>query len=158
MLMIRKGIQRDAETIAAFQMAMAMETESVILDRQKVLAGVKHVLENPSLGYYLVAESNQAVAGCLMALYEWSDWRNGWVLWIHSVYVAPDHRRLGIFQAMYETIRAQVASERDLYGIRLYVDGRNHRAMEVYRRCGMDDSHYALFEWMKDEESGLAEI
>ena len=84
-----------------------------------------------------------------MITYEWSDWRNGNVYWIQSVYVLPEYRGKGVFKEMYLHIKLSVKETPGLSGIRLYVDKHNHRAQKVYNKIGMDGSHYQLFEWMK---------
>jgi ribosomal protein S18 acetylase RimI-like enzyme len=146
----RAAARSDAATIVAFQQAMARETEEVELDFDTVTRGVAAVFDAPStLGRYFVAESGDAVIASLMLTYEWSDWRNGNVWWIQSVYVAPDFRRRGIYAGLYAHVRALAESDPAIRGIRLYVDRRNTSAQEVYRRLGMNGDHYQVFEWMK---------
>lgn len=149
MIIIRRGEAEDIDMIATFQVAMAKETESLDLELPVVTEGVRNIITNPQIGYYLLAEHEGKTAGCMMALYEWSDWRNGNVVWLHSVYIDPVKRRLGIFRKMYEQIKQEVSENSDFFGIRLYVDNRNSGAINVYRNLGMDDCHYRLFEWMK---------
>jgi GNAT superfamily N-acetyltransferase len=139
----------DAPAIIEFQLAMARETEELDLDREILTQGVHALFSDPSLGRYFVAERDEEVAGSLMITYEWSDWRNGMVWWIQSVYVAPAHRRQGIYAGLYAHVRDLVDAEPNVRGIRLYVDRRNTSAQEVYTRLGMDGGHYQVFEWMK---------
>ena len=87
--------------------------------------------------------------GCLLTIPEWSDWRNGTVLWIHSVYVAPEFRKRGVFQTLYSHLKDNVAHSTDLRGLRLYVDKTNSVAQKVYSELGMNNQHYHLYEWMK---------
>jgi GNAT superfamily N-acetyltransferase len=139
---------QDTEQIACFQTAMAWETEALALDTGAVRAGVRRVFEEPSRGFYLVArQAGGKVVGCLLLLREWSDWRNADVWWMHSVYVAPDHRRAGIFKRLFREAE-RLARDAGARGIRLYVDRANRRAMEVYRRLGLGNEHYDLFEKM----------
>ncbi len=147
---IRKGQDNDLEAIAGFQIAMALETENYRLDRGTVLKGVGAVLKNPGLGIYYVAVAGDRVVGSLLTTYEWSDWRNGTVLWIQSVYVDTAYRKKGIYGGLYSHVKALVASDSSMKGIRLYVDESNKKAMEVYARLGMNGEHYRVFEWMKD--------
>jgi len=86
----------------------------------------------------------------LLTTYEWSDWRNGTVLWIQSVYVDLLFRKRGVYAALYSHIKVLVADDKSLKGIRLYVDESNQKAMEVYARLGMNGEHYRVFEWMKE--------
>jgi ribosomal protein S18 acetylase RimI-like enzyme len=145
----RDAVRADAQTIIEFQIAMARETEEVELARDVLTRGVEAVFADPSLGRYFIAERDGVVAGSLMITYEWSDWRNGLVWWIQSVYVDPAHRRRGIYAGLYEHVKKLVEPEPGIRGIRLYVDLRNVSAQEVYKRLGMDGGHYQVYEWMK---------
>jgi ribosomal protein S18 acetylase RimI-like enzyme len=145
----REATPADAEAIVEFQVAMARETEDVTLEREVTTAGVHAVFANPSHGRYFVAESGGKPVASLMITYEWSDWRNGVVWWIQSVYVAPELRRRGVYAGLYSHVKAMVDAEPSIRGIRLYVDERNKPAQEVYTRLGMNGEHYKVFEWMK---------
>lgn len=145
----REGVPTDAEAIVDFQVAMARETEDLDLEREVTTKGVHAVFADPSHGRYFVAESGGRVVASLMITYEWSDWRNGVVWWIQSVYVIPEFRRQGVYAGLYRHVKAMVDAEPAIRGIRLYVDERNTRAQEVYARLGMNGEHYKVFEWMK---------
>ena len=148
-LEIRKGQNSDCESIARFQIEMAWETENYRLDKETVLKGVEAVLNNESLGSYYVAVSGNQVVASLLTTFEWSDWRNGTVLWIQSVYVDGLFRKRGVYASLYNHVKMLVAADDSLKGIRLYVDESNSDAREVYTRLGMDGEHYRVFEWMK---------
>jgi GNAT superfamily N-acetyltransferase len=147
--MVRDATPADAEAIVEFQIAMARETEELELDRDILTRGVHALFANPSLGRYYIAEADGRAVGSLMITYEWSDWRNGMVWWIQSVYVVRDHRRKGVYASLYAHVRGLVDDEPSIRGIRLYVDTRNKVAQEVYTRLGMSGEHYRVFEWMK---------
>lgn len=53
---IRHARAADADTVATFNMAMAFETEGKRLLPAVVGAGVRRLLAEPGLGFYLVAE------------------------------------------------------------------------------------------------------
>ncbi len=144
----RGGRRDDANAIVDFQQAMARETEEVTLDRDVVTRGVKAVFDDPSRGRYFVAEAEGRVVASLLITYEWSDWRNGVVWWIQSVYVGPEYRKRGVYAGLYSHVKQ--TADASVKGIRLYVDRRNKPAQEVYRRLGMDGDHYLVFEWMKN--------
>ncbi|MGE4585845.1 MAG: GNAT family N-acetyltransferase [Mangrovibacterium sp.] len=150
-MIIRKANPNDALQIISFQIALAAETEKLRLDPHVVTLGVNAVFKDPSKGNYYVAEKNRQLIGSLLTTYEWSDWRNGTVLWIQSVYVLPEFRRKGIYRALYGHIRELVDNTQELKGIRLYTDKNNKTAQRVYERLGMSDEHYHLFEWLKNE-------
>jgi len=148
-LSIRKALQSDCDSIVRFQEEMAWHTEKLTLDHDTVLKGVNAVLSNEALGTYYIAETEGQVVGALLTTYEWSDWRNGTVLWIQSVYVDTPHRKKGIYRTLYNHIKSIVSKDDTLKGIRLYVDETNQTAREVYARLGMNGEHYRVFEWMK---------
>ena len=147
----REAIRADADVIVDFQIAMARETEDLELDRAVCTKGVKAVFENPMHGRYFVAEHDGRVVASTLITYEWSDWRNGVVWWIQSVYVAPGARRQGVYAGLYDHLQELARGEASVRGIRLYVDHRNTPAQQVYARLGMDGEHYRLFEWMKGD-------
>jgi RimJ/RimL family protein N-acetyltransferase len=151
-LSVRPGEPEDAATIVDFQLRMARETEELGLDPETLRRGVAAVFADPGKGRYWIAERGGErieTVGCLLTTYEWSDWRNGVILWIQSVYVVPEERGRGVYRALYERVRRQVAEAGDLKGIRLYVEKRNAAAQRVYERLGMTREHYDLFEWLK---------
>lgn len=147
---IRPGLLFDIDVIADFQVKMAFETENGLkLDPPTVNKGVSAVMDDPSKGKYWLAEVDGNVVGCLLTVPEWSDWRNGTVLWIHSVYVMPEFRKNGVYKALYAHLKDMVQTSNEYRGLRLYVDKTNMRAQEVYEKLGMNGEHYHLYEWMK---------
>ena len=146
---IRPGLFYDIDVLAQLQVQMAWETEEFKLNPPTVTLGVQAVIDDPAKGKYWIAEVDGKVAGCLLTVPEWSDWRNGTILWIHSVYVLPAYRGKGLYKALYEHVQNLVKTDGKTYkGIRLYVDKRNTTAQEVYNKLGMNGEHYQLFEWM----------
>ena len=139
----------DAEDIAAFNEVMAKETEGKILLPDIVLAGVNTLLINPSQGFYVVAEIDSQVVGCLMITKEWSDWRNGVFWWIQSVFVKQEYRRRGIYRRMYQFIKQLANKKDDVCGFRLYVEQNNTIAKETYKELGMTQLPYLMFEASK---------
>lgn len=152
-LTIRPGEPGDAAAIVDFQLRMAHETEELGLDSEALRRGVAAVFADPGKGRYWIAErlfgETIETIGCLLTTFEWSDWRNGVILWIQSVYVVPEERGRGVYRALYERVKRLVDESPDLKGIRLYVEKRNAAARQVYERLGMTREHYDLFEWLK---------
>lgn len=146
---IRPGLLFDIQIIADFQEKMAWETEQLKLDPATVEKGVAAVFDDPTKGKYWLAECQGEVVGCLLTVPEWSDWRNGTVMWIHSVYVKPNFRKLGVFKLLYTHLKEMVETSTDLRGLRLYVEKANDRAQKVYEALGMSGEHYHLYEWLK---------
>ncbi len=149
MIEIRKGKLSDTERIVELQVRMAQETEGLGLDKTVVGRGVQGVFQEPARGTYWVAEEKGKVVGVLLAIPEWSDWRNATVLWIHSLYVIPEARGQGVFKKLYLNLEKQVQQSPELAGLRLYVDKQNKSAQKVYEKLGMNKHHYELYEWLK---------
>ena len=146
---IREATLSDVETVIRFQIALAKETESLVLDHHVVAKGVNAVFTDRQKGVYWVAENHKNVIASLLTIPEWSDWRNGTVLWIHSVYVLPEYRKMGIFRKLYCHLKERVEQQDSLKGLRLFVDRRNENAEKVYQALGMSAEHYKLYEWLK---------
>ncbi|MEJ2546123.1 MAG: GNAT family N-acetyltransferase [Calditrichaceae bacterium] len=144
-IIINKANLDDAEFIAEFNRKMARETENLELDGNVILNGVKNLMKQPELGFYIVAKIDNQVCGCLMITKEWSDWRNGLIWWIQSVYIHPDHRRQGIFRKMYQFIM-DYAKEQGIIGLRLYVEHSNSIAQKTYTELGMRKCDYHIYE------------
>jgi GNAT superfamily N-acetyltransferase len=150
---IRSATLADAPTLARYNAAMALETEHKVLDPNLLTPGVERAISHSQAARYYLADIDNQVVGQLMVTFEWSDWRNADFWWIQSVYVHPDFRSQGVFKFLYRHVE-QLAREAGACGLRLYVERDNTRAQEVYRRLGMSDSGYAVFEadWTKESQ------
>ena len=126
---------------------MAMESEGIALDPSAVEQGVVRVFEEPRWGHYYVADGADGLLGSVLIQYEWSDWRNAVVWWIHSVYVIPNQRRRGLFTRFFETIQGEAAAA-CVKGLRLYVEKENSTAKACYQSLGMTSQRYDLYEIM----------
>ena len=143
---VRSAVPGDAGTLVEFNRAMARETEGKELDPDLLRSGVDVLFAEPHRGAYRVAEIGGRVVGGLLVTYEWSDWRNADFWWIQSVYVRPEHRRHGVFRALYASVAAGAREAEGVCGLRLYVERENEAAQEVYRAVGMKKSVYLLYE------------
>ena len=148
-LSIRKAQTHDAAVIAQYNSAMALETEGKALVPERIGAGVQRLINDPSLGFYLVAERGGQVVGCLLVTNEWSDWRNGLFWWIQSVYIEPGSRRQGVYRRLYEAIRELARADPAICGFRLYVEKDNAPAQQTYESLGMGRTHYLIYEELK---------
>jgi ribosomal protein S18 acetylase RimI-like enzyme len=147
---IRNAHPDDADIIAAFNNAMAEETEGKSLDPGLIGPGVQQLLEDPTKGRYWVAETAGEIVGQILVTYEWSDWRDGMIWWIQSVYVVPGCRRQGVFSALYRHVESVAMTESRVCGIRLYVEKDNKRAQQTYDALGMVETDYRIMEVMLD--------
>ncbi len=145
---VEKAVPGDADAIAGFQEALVSETDHLTPDLERMRRGVRRVFEDPSVGTYLVARTDDgAPIGCLLLQREWSDWRDAFVWWIHSVYVAPEYRNRGVLRSMI-THAEELAREAGAAGLRLYVEVDNAVAQTAYRKVGLTASYYDFMEKM----------
>ena len=145
-IIIRQASLSDTPVIAEFNIRLAMETEDLRLDAACVNAGVAAILGDPTKGIYYVAEVGGTVAGQLMVTYEWSDWRNGNLWWIQSVYVKHEFRRLGVFRQLFRHLESVARGRPDVRGLRLYMHVDNSKARQTYENLGMHQTRYEVFE------------
>ena len=146
---IRRAASADADSLVAFNQAMAMETEGKALNALTLQGGVEAVFKDPNKGFYVVADDNGKIAAGLMVTFEWSDWRNAWFWWIQSVYVRPEYRGRMLYSKLYDFVRDIAGETRNVCGFRLYVERENSKAQRVYEKTGMDESHYLMYEAKK---------
>jgi len=154
-LRIRAAHANDRDLLAQWAVAMALETEHKQLDPHTVAAGVAAGLADSARARYFVAMREVLLAGeetvalpvgTLMLTREWSDWRNGDWWWIQSVYVPPQHRRQGVFAALYRYVEQAARDTAGVIGLRLYVERDNSAAQHTYAALGMSDAGYRIFE------------
>lgn len=145
---IRLATSADATVLVEFNAAMALETEGKNLLPEVIGAGVRGLLDNPVAGFYVLAETERAVAA-LMITKEWSDWRNGSFWWIQSVYVRPEARRQGVYRRLYRHVQEMAAKDPQVCGFRLYVERENSAAQAAYAALGMKETRYLVFEELK---------
>ena len=146
---IRNAKPKDIETIAKHNIKMALETENKHLDKEIITAGVSSIINDSSKGIYWVMEMNKIIIGQLMVTYEWSDWRNGMMWWIQSVYVPKEYRRQGVYSKMYKNLLDIAQIDSECCGIRLYVEKENKKAQKTYEKLGMKNAGYEVMEFNK---------
>ena len=124
-LSIRDARPDDLPLIVDFNLRLAEESEGKNLDRAVLTRGVRRALASPEMCRYFMAEVNGEVAGQTMITFELTDWRDGVLWWLQSVYVHPEFRKMGVFKGLFEHIAALARSSADVRGIRLYVEQAN---------------------------------
>ncbi len=144
-LTIRHARLDDAENVAEYNAAMAVETEDLELDRETLLRGVRRALSDEGICLYFVAEDAGRVVGQCMVTYEFSDWRDGWIWWFQSVYVHPDYRRKGVFRRLFEHVQREAAGRGDVRALRLYVEEENQVGKRTYAGLGMSHAGYEVW-------------
>ncbi|MBI3865818.1 MAG: GNAT family N-acetyltransferase [Planctomycetia bacterium] len=145
---IRLAGPDDWQSIVDFNFRLAVESEGKELNRSDVEPGVKAVLADARKGRYFVAEEKGRLVGQLMHTYEWSDWRNGEIWWLQSVYVVPEFRRQGVFRALFQRLKSEAEADPGVVGLRLYVEENNTRAHDTYRDLGLAPGGYFVMQRM----------
>jgi GNAT superfamily N-acetyltransferase len=145
-LTVRAATLADVPIIVEFNRRLAQESEGKILDPAVLTIGVTAALVDPHKALYFLAERQGTVVGQLSITFEWSDWRNGWLWWIQSVYVRGDARRQGVFRALYEHVYQTAKHNPEVIGLRLYVERENHSAQKTYVDMGMEWTSYLVLQ------------
>jgi GNAT superfamily N-acetyltransferase len=145
-LTIRRGTPADTPLVAEFNRRLALESEGKSLDPNLLALGVAAGLADPRKALYFIAEEDEKPLGQIMVTTEWSDWRNGWIWWIQSVYVRLDVRRRGVFRALFDHVYQAACRDLEVIGLRLYVERDNHAAQQTYLQMGMERTSYLVFE------------
>ena len=144
-IFVREADQLDVPTLVEYNLSLAYETENILLDKNVLRLGIKKALELNDCRY-IVAELENKIVGQTMITSEWSDWRNGVIWWIQSVYVSPDYRKRGVFQNILNYIENLAKEIPEIKALRLYVMKENQIARRAYRSLGMNNSGYLVYE------------
>ena len=143
---IRPAQFDDWPIIADFNTRLADETEGKRLELDTIAQGVRTLLSHPQHGRYFVACIQGRVVGQIMHTREWSDWRNGEIWWLQSVYVLSEFRQQGVFRAMFAHLQYLAETSPDVIGLRLYVEEHNTRAQAAYLSLGLQRGGYTVME------------
>jgi ribosomal protein S18 acetylase RimI-like enzyme len=149
---VRDAGPGDVPFIADSNHRLAEETEDKTLDRDLLVSGIRRGLANAGLCRYFIAEVEDRAVGTTMLTYELTDWRDGVIWWLQSVYVLPEFRNKGVFRSVYHHIETLARRRPEVRGLRLYVRRDNERAIQTYRALGMVDAGYEVLE--KDWANG----
>ena len=142
---IRKAHKNDLAILVNNNQALAQETEALELNKDVLQDGIKQALKRKECHYFVAVMAGKVV-GQTMITYEWSDWRNGIIWWVQSVYVHPNYRKQGVFRSLFFHIENLARSHPKVKAIRLYVMCSNNIGKLTYQRLGMNDSGYIVFE------------
>ena len=152
---IRDATVDDAAIIADYNNLLAEETEGRSLNPNRIGPGVVAILGDKNKGRYWVAEVDGQVVGQIAITYEWSDWRNGMLWYLQSVYVHKDFRRAGVYSALHGHVEALARETPEVVGIRLYVEKDNDRAQRTYANKGMTKTGYEMMQIIVQEPGDL---
>lgn len=150
-IVVRDAHLDDARTIFGFNQLLAQETENRHLPDDTLMQGIVTALEQKNrLRYWLAVtcEPNDSPMGQIAVSYEWSDWRNGWIWWLQSVYVDQNARKSGVFRALLNHVQSVAKTSSDVIGLRLYVEHENMPARMTYAKLGFVHAGYDVMELM----------
>ena len=142
---IREAVKSDITTIAKNNQALAYETENTNLNLDIITSGVSNALNREDC-HYFVAEINKMVVGQTLITYEWSDWRNGLIWWMQSVFVLFNFRKQGVYRNLFNHIENLARNNPKVKALRLYVIKNNQSGIKTYEALGMKDSGYIVYE------------
>jgi RimJ/RimL family protein N-acetyltransferase len=80
---------------------MAMETEKLELDMEKIEETMSYLAENKELGYALLAKNNDEVVGSLYISFFYNIYTHQREYWFESVFIEEKYRGKGIFKKMF---------------------------------------------------------
>ena len=147
---VRFATSEDLDTLVAFSICLAKESENRRLDPDTVRAGIRHLLGDPQ-AIVLVAldDDGRAVGEMMIGGREWSEWSDGQFWWVTSVYVRPDSRGRGHGHSLYRRVRELAhADALRVLGLRGCVNSDNTKAQPVLARLGRSANGYLVFEEM----------
>ena len=142
---IREAVKSDITILAKNNQALAYETENINLNLDIITSGVSNALNREDC-HYFVAEINKMVVGQTLITYEWSDWRNGLIWWIQSVFVLINFRKQGVYKTLFNHIENLARNNPKVKALRLYVVKNNQSGIKTYEALGMKDSGYIVYE------------
>ena len=145
MILCRSAIRDDLPYLVEGNQGIAQETEHSTLSKSTLTSGIEAVFNDANRGTYWIAADDQGIIGQLLITFEWSDWRNGQIWWIQSVYVWPRARRQGVFRTLLAEVTQQ-AQKAGVVELRLYAETTNETAHQAYLNQGFETGHYQVFE------------
>jgi GNAT superfamily N-acetyltransferase len=108
-------------------------------DREKQLAGLRLILDHPSMGRLFVLRADGKVAGMANALITVSTAEGGRVLLLEDVIIKSTHRGAGFGRRLVEHVLAWAKSE-GISRVTLLADKNNASALAFYERAGFKPS------------------
>jgi GNAT superfamily N-acetyltransferase len=144
-MLIRPANRTDAKGIARNNMTLARETEDIHIKYEESLAGTTSLIDNREKGFYLIAEEDQEIIGQMLVTFEWSDWRNKNIWWIHRIFVKEKWRKKDVFKQLINELKRR-SFEENVFAIRLYVSPENRDAINTYEKIGMEKAPFLIYQ------------
>ena len=125
----------DLEAMADLLAELFTQERDFVPEREKQLAGLGLILDNPALGRLFVLRLDGRVAGMGNALVTVSTAEGGQVLLLEDVIVGAAHRGAGLGRLLVDHVLAWAAA-RGMTRVTLLTDADNTPALGFYRRLG----------------------
>ena len=144
MLKIRQATKNDAALMLRFIHALAeyeRAPEQVVATEADILRDGFPAAGEPKF-WCLIAEWEGTPAGFAFYFFNYSTWLGRWGLFLEDLFVPPEMRGRGIGKGLLAAL-AQVAVEKECYGMRWNVLDWNKPAIDFYESLGAE----VLKEW-----------
>jgi GNAT superfamily N-acetyltransferase len=130
--------------LVSFAVQEAKEAEGIELSPENVRRGILAALENDSLGrFWVLTRANEEAVGNVSVIREWSNWNGGYYWWIQSLFILPEFRGARLMQNLIDAVK-DAAHRGGAIDLRLYVHGKNERAIKAYHKSGFSESVYRI--------------
>jgi GNAT superfamily N-acetyltransferase len=141
---VRRALLSDLEVLVSFAVQEAKEAEGIELSPENVRRGILAALENDSLGrFWVLTRANEEAVGNVSVIREWSNWNGGYYWWIQSLFILPEFRGARLMQNLIDAVK-DAAHRGGAIDLRLYVHGKNERAIKAYHKSGFSESVYRI--------------
>src|SRR5262245_26409016 len=147
MFTIRSATLDDLDSLVAFSVAMARQTEGRNLCKTTVRASRRAIIENPHLGFTLVAVCSKGplVGEITVGGREWSEWANGQYWWVTSCCIRRRWHERGVDRALWGGVLSRASDEGvRVIGLRANVYSSNSRAQRWLPELGLRQNGYLV--------------
>jgi GNAT superfamily N-acetyltransferase len=118
-------------------------------DREKQLAGLKLIIDEPAMGRLFVVRVNAIIVGMANALITFSTAEGGRVVLMEDVIIKTEHRGRGLGTRLVKHVLAWATNER-MSRVTLLADKGNALALGFYERLGFQPSAMTVLRRMLD--------
>lgn len=139
LVVVRVAGLADVDRLVHFGAILSEQNRGEKPDLTLLRHGIEKILADPTAyhcQYYLALQASEIV-GQLLANWVWIESADGWNLVLRRAYVAPPHRRRGIFRTMVTEVLAQVTSSRRIVQVEAQFLAGQWAARNVLESMGL---------------------
>jgi len=126
----------DLQAVLGLMQGQFQEHE-IDVPAEQLRSAVAAMLENPELGFFLMARQNGQVVGLACVSFCWTLEYGGKSAWLDELYILPPYRGAGLGGALLQAALSR-ARELGCAAVDLEVDIEHRRAENLYRRAGFE--------------------